>query len=120
MAGLSCYAMDSHVFLTIFTAYQCKVHRVVSRKVHPSLLSVGKKDTWATKFPHGYCTATSMWAKVTPYRLMLLKKINMNNYQLEEEEMAGPKSTQRVVGIITDKMHPYTFFIETPLLENLM
>ena len=23
-----------------------------------------------------------------------------------------------VVGIITEEMHPYTFFIETPLLEN--
>ena len=33
----------------------------------------------------------------------------------------GPKSTQtRVVGIITDEMHPYTFFIETLLLENEM
>ena len=28
--------------------------------------------------------------------------------------MVGPKSTQtRVVGIITDEMYPYTFFIET-------
>ena len=33
--------------------------------------------------------------------------------------MAGPKSTQtKVVGIITDEIHPYTFFIETPLLKN--
>ena len=35
--------------------------------------------------------------------------------------MVGPKSTQaRVVGIITDEMHPYTLFIETLLLENKM
>ena len=34
--------------------------------------------------------------------------------------MVWPKSTQiRVVGIITDKIHPYTFF-ETLLLENCM
>ena len=33
--------------------------------------------------------------------------------------MVGPKSTQtRVVGIVTDEMHPYTFFIDTTLLEN--
>ena len=33
--------------------------------------------------------------------------------------MVGPKSTQiRLVGIITDEMHPYTFFTETLLLEN--
>ena len=32
--------------------------------------------------------------------------------------MVGPKGTQiRVVGIITDEMHPYKFFIETTLLE---
>ena len=32
--------------------------------------------------------------------------------------MIGPKSTQtRIVGITTDEMHPYTFFIGTPLLE---
>ena len=41
--------------------------------------------------------------------------------KIEEVGMVGPKSTQmRVVGIITDNMHPYTFFIETPLLENWM
>ena len=35
--------------------------------------------------------------------------------------MAGQKSAQtRVVGTITDEMHPYTFFIETLLLENKM
>ena len=35
--------------------------------------------------------------------------------------MVGPKSTQTiVVGIVTDEMHPYTFFIETPLLKNEM
>ena len=35
--------------------------------------------------------------------------------------MVGPKGTQtRVVGVITDQMHPYTFFIETLLLENWM
>ena len=50
--------MDNHVFLTIFTAYQCKVHRVVARKVHPSLLGVGKNYAWATKFPHAYCAET--------------------------------------------------------------
>ena len=44
----------------------------------------------------------------------------MSNYQLEKG-MAEPKSTQtRVVGIITDKMHPYTFYMETLLLENYM
>ena len=32
--------------------------------------------------------------------------------------MVGPKSTQTsVVGIITDEMYPYTFFIEALLLE---
>ena len=32
--------------------------------------------------------------------------------------MAGPKSTQtRVVGIITDEMQPYTFFIEPHYLK---
>ena len=35
--------------------------------------------------------------------------------------MVGPKSIQtRVVGIITDEIHPYTIFIETLLLENTM
>ena len=29
--------------------------------------------------------------------------------------MVGPKSTlTRLVGIITDEMHPYTYFVETP------
>ena len=51
-------AVDNHVFLTIFTAYQCKVHRVVARKVHPSLLGVGKNYAWATKCPHAYCAET--------------------------------------------------------------
>ena len=46
------------MFLTIFTAYQCKVHRVVARKVHPSLLGVGKNYAWATKCPHAYCAET--------------------------------------------------------------
>ena len=46
------------MFLTIFTAYQCKVHRVVARKVHPSLLGVGKNYAWAIKFPHAYCAET--------------------------------------------------------------
>ena len=33
--------------------------------------------------------------------------------------MVGPINTQtKAAGIITDEMHPYTFFIETPLLEN--
>ena len=33
----------------------------------------------------------------------------------------GPKSIQTiVVGIITDEMHSYTFFVETLLLENWM
>ena len=50
--------MDNHVLLTIFTAYQCKVHRMVARKVHPSLLGVGKNYTWATKLPHAYCAET--------------------------------------------------------------
>ena len=40
-----------NVFLTIFTAYQCKVHRVVARNVHASLLSAGKNYAWAIKFP---------------------------------------------------------------------
>ena len=35
--------------------------------------------------------------------------------------MVEPKSTQaRLVGIIADEMYPYTFFIETPILENKM
>ena len=51
MAALSCCAVANHVFLTIFTAYQCKVHRVVARKVHPSLLRVGKNYACTTKFP---------------------------------------------------------------------
>ena len=35
--------------------------------------------------------------------------------------MVGPKSTQtRVVGMITDEVHPYTFFVEALLLENWM
>ena len=42
MAALSCCAVANHVFITIFTAYQCKVYRVVARKVHPSLPRVGK------------------------------------------------------------------------------
>ena len=47
MAALSCCAVANHVFITIFTAYRCKVqvYRVVARKVHPSLLRVGKKST---------------------------------------------------------------------------
>ena len=51
MAALSRYAVANHVFLTIFTAYQCKVHRVVARKVHPSLLRLGKTYACTTKFP---------------------------------------------------------------------
>ena len=51
MAALSCCVVDNHVFITIFTAYQCKVHRVVAKKVHPSLLRVGKNYAWATKAP---------------------------------------------------------------------
>ena len=42
MAALSYCAVANHVFITIFTAYRCKVYRVVARKVHPSLLRVGK------------------------------------------------------------------------------
>ena len=49
------------MFLTIFTAYQCKVHRVVARKVHPSLLGVGKNYAWATKCPHAYCAETPVF-----------------------------------------------------------
>lgn len=51
MAALSRYAKDNHVFLTIFIACQCKVHRVVARNVHSTLLCVGKNYAWATKFP---------------------------------------------------------------------
>ena len=58
---------------------------------------------------------------------MLLKKRNTNKYKKQLDKlkkqvgMVEPKSTQtRVVEIITDKMHPYTFFIETLLLENWM
>ena len=53
MAALSCCAVANHVFLTIFTAYQCKVHsyRMVARKVHPLLLRVGKNYACTTKFP---------------------------------------------------------------------
>ena len=63
MAALSCCAVDSHVLLTIFTAYQCKVHRVVARKVHPSFLRVGKNYAWVTKFPHGYCAVTPVLSR---------------------------------------------------------
>ena len=58
MATLSCCVVDNCVFITIFTAYQCKVHRVVAKKVHPSLLRVGKNCAWATKFPHAYGALT--------------------------------------------------------------
>ena len=51
MAVLSYCAKDNHVFLTIFIAYQCKVHRVVARKLHPSLPCAGKNYAWATKCP---------------------------------------------------------------------
>ena len=58
---------------------------------------------------------------------MLLQKMNTNKYKKqlnklkEYVRMVELKSTQaRVVGIITDEMHPYTFLIETPLLENKM
>ena len=61
MAALSCCVVDNHVFITIFTAYQCKVHRVVAKKVHPSLLRVGKNYAWATKFPHAYCAVTPVY-----------------------------------------------------------
>ena len=50
MAALFCCTVANHVFLTIFTAYQCKVHRVVARKVHPLLLRVGKNYACTTKF----------------------------------------------------------------------
>ena len=34
--------------------------------------------------------------------------------------MVGPTNTQtRLVGIITDEVHPHTFFIETPLLAGM-
>ena len=39
------------LFLTIFIAYQCKVHRVVARKLHPSLPCAGKNYAWANKCP---------------------------------------------------------------------
>ena len=39
------------MFLTIFIAYQCKVHRVVARQLHPSLPCAGKNYAWATKCP---------------------------------------------------------------------
>ena len=51
MAALSCCAVANHVFITIFTAYQCKVYRVVARKVHPLLLRVGKNYACTTKCP---------------------------------------------------------------------
>ena len=53
----------------------------------------------------------------------LLEKFNTSMKRIVEvsRDGIGPKSTQtRVVGIITDKMHPYTLFIETLLLENKM
>ena len=58
MVALSHCAVANHVFLTIFTAYQCKVHRVVARIVHPSLLRVGKNYAWATKLPLAYGNET--------------------------------------------------------------
>ena len=62
-------------------------------------------------------------------KVMLLKKRNTNKYKKQLDKLkkqvgmggGGPKSTQtRVVGKVTDEMHPYTFFIETLLLENWM
>ena len=53
------------MFLMIFTAYQCKVHRVVARKVHPSLLGIGKNYAWATKLPHAYCAETPVRRRQT-------------------------------------------------------
>ena len=38
-------------FLMIFTAYQCKVHRVVVRCAHSWLLYVGKSYAWVIKCP---------------------------------------------------------------------
>ena len=53
--------------------------------------------------------------------------MNTNKYKKQLNKlkkqvgMVGPKSTKtRVVGMITDEIHPYTFFIETLLLENKM
>ena len=49
--------------------------------------------------------------------------MNTNKYkkqlkQIEELGMVGPKSTRtRVVGIITDEMHPYTFFVKSRYLK---
>ena len=61
MVALSCYAVDSHVFLTVFTAYQCKVHRVVVRCAHSWLLCVGKNYAWATKCPEVPYTETPVY-----------------------------------------------------------
>ena len=51
MAALSCCAVANHVFITIFTAYQCKVYRVVARKVHPFVATCRKKFPCTTKCP---------------------------------------------------------------------
>ena len=51
------------------------------------------------------------------------EKMNTNKHKNLKRKvgMVGPKCMQtRVVGIITDKTHPYTFFIEMLLLEYWM
>ena len=49
------------------------------------------------------------------------KQVQNATIHIEEVGMVGPKCTRtRVVGIITDDMHPYTFFTEIQLLENMM
>ena len=51
-------------FLMIFIAYQCKIHRVVARKLHASLLCVGRNYAWATKCPYVYGNETLVKQKV--------------------------------------------------------
>ena len=73
MAALSCYAVDNHMFLTIFKAYQCKVHGVVARKVHPSLLRAekivrGRLRAWKcyTLNTRGMCILSPLGLKPHP------------------------------------------------------
>ena len=44
------------------------MHRAVARKVHPSLLGVGKNYAWATKCPHAYCAETPVKHGLTQAR----------------------------------------------------
>ena len=56
----------------------------------------------------------------TPLRLSsyATQKMNTNKHKRQLSRDGRAKTHTRVIGIITNEMHPYTFFIETLLLEN--